>query len=225
MSFLSDQLGDPLADPSNPLNPTNKAYEKEKQKQQQQQQILDSTPNYLKNELSESNPLPWQSYLPKEITDLGSDIQSRANPQSQYQQAMSGVNINPSMGATNVAPSPMSAAISRKYQRGLGNSLQSLMTNQQIQSQTNASNELNRAGNVFAKQYQLQVQNFKEQYAFQQQRMQMYQQWMAAQNAAKSNFFSSVLGGMLGIGGMLLGGPAGAAAGAAAGSSAGTAIA
>lgn len=171
--------------------------------------------------LGEDNPLPWQKYLPVDAVEMGDEFNRR--PESYFTDGMNeGVDRSDMFEA---ARSPMEAAIAKKYRSQYGNKLSGLKAAGAVEGKARYGKEMARAADVYGKQQQIRMQNFKEQYEYQERRRQIYNQWVQAQNAAKGSWLSTVLGGLGTIGGFLLGGPAGAMAGAAAGGMAGGAAA
>lgn len=89
---------------------------------------------------------------------------------------------------------PMGQAIRGKAQRDYSGKISNLKNTIEANRTLNASNELTRTGNILGAEEQLKIQNHKEQYAYQQQRIQMYNQWINAQQQAKAQFFGSIFG-------------------------------
>ncbi len=179
------------------------------------QEKLDATPDWLKNTQSRSNPLPWQTYLPDEIAgpqnnnSLAASAYRNASDPNFANRPMAGVGsdranvggVGDGLGSHN----PMSSAISKRYEAGLGNKLSAMQTKTEANAPVAQSNELARASSMWGQDQSIAMANFKEQYAYQQQRAQLYTQWRNAQTAAENAVWGSVIGGIssvatLGIG-------------------------
>lgn len=160
------------------------------------------TPQYLKDTLSESNPLPWQQYLDRDTANLGANIETRAK--SGYNEEKPLMGLGDTEGVLT-DQSPMGKAIGARFAREYGNKIEDIKNANSISSKVKSQRDLSRASDVFAKQHQIRIQNYKEQMDYQKERMRMYDEWKAAQDKAQSDFLSSVLGFIPGIGGIALG--------------------
>lgn len=209
-------------------------------------------PKWQTQDLSESNPLPWQKYLDQGAIDIANDIFANARqPRTPANLQLSGWGASGDPNALKTgdfgeapvghdkytddllkgvemgAPtggSPMSDAISRKYQRETESNIGNLRRQIEQNAPMTQAKQLARAADIYGKQQAIRMQNFKEQYEFQQRRAQLYAAWKQAKDAGSASIFSAVLGGIGAVGGFIVGGPAGAAAGYAGGSAAGAAI-
>lgn len=188
------------------------------------QDIRSKMPSWQTQDLSQSNALPWQKYTPQELigsdkpgekSGLATDILNRVNTPGYAESTLNkNVNENPFSVAHGSLGDPISGALNKKYSSLYDTKMSGLNNQQDIKKSTFQSNELGRAGKIFGNQWQNQVQNYKEQVAFQQQRQQMWQQWKNAKDQAGGSFLSSVLG----VVGTIFGGPVGGAIGGAIGS-------
>lgn len=167
--------------------------------------MLEGVPAHLRSELSQDNPLPWQTYVPKEIDALAGDMLQRGE-KFHYDQAMRGIPNNVKLSASNLSPTPQSEAIARKYERDVSNKLGSLRTQTEMQTPLKTSTGFGRSADIYGKQRAVQMQNFKEQYEFQNERLRQQKQKEAMIQAEKDAFFNNVLGGIPLVGGILAGG-------------------
>lgn len=165
------------------------------------------TPTWLGQSLNESNPLPWQVYLPKETTQIGLDkLQEGASP-DYYEKTLgygmdknSGLASAPGVMGNSGRLSPMSDALRSQAERSLGTKLQGIQNQKNAQVPLMQSQAMGTASDIFGQQYKIQLQNFKEQYSYQQQRLQAYTQWQNAKDAASAQFLGMVIGGALTVG-------------------------
>lgn len=164
----------------------------------------DTYPTYQTNTLSKQNPLPWQVYLPGQATDLAGQINNRALSGSDNAQRDELLNY----GVNNTAPtktasslesnsvSAQSQAINNKASSSIGNNLDSIKAQNMINAnpELRESQELSRAADIYGKDAAINMQNFKEQYNYEQQRQQMYVQYQNAQKQAQGQTLASILG-------------------------------
>lgn len=127
--------------------------------------------------LSEENPLPWQKYMPKQVDYIAGDIYQRAmhgaikndySLENSYLGGIGGKYSNPSLLGGDGGP--MSQAISRKYARDYSSKVKSIEDQFAAKKPGILSQQMGRATDIYNKQMQLRMQNFKEQYDYQVQR-------------------------------------------------------
>lgn len=149
-----------------------------------------ANPTWLNRDLSPSNPLPWQQYLPKEVSELGYQQMDR-NAGSINSDLTKGINNHGIFGTPE--DSPQSQAIARKYQNIAQNKIDQIKTSAGEKSVLGESKQLQSASDIFGTQQKVLMQNFKEQYSFQEQRKQAFSQYQNAQSQATAGFFASVI--------------------------------
>ncbi len=171
-----------------------------------QKTTLDETPAWLKENLSEKNPLPWQQYFDDSITGESGLIKQQLN--EAYSDVFAGGLENPNgylhkaLEISDVGPlqaeggyqSPMAAAIAQKYQAQANDKLKAVRDAQKAEMPGKISKNLGRIANQIGTVQNLKMQNFKEQYAFQQKRQEIYNAWVQANNQAQAQFWGQVLG-------------------------------
>ena len=161
--------------------------------------LINNSPNdpaYLTQNLSESNPLPWQQYFNPLIGDTNQEgswaTQTLKRGPSYYSDTEGyGVGKNPiNAGAPQLSgarANPMSTAIASKYQRDTDSKLQKMRTNREMDSAVKYSSAIGKVGQVLGSAQGLANRNYQEQFQFQQQRQQLFDQWrqhVAQQEAA-----------------------------------------
>ena len=194
---------------------------------QQQQQMADrakaqeatlaETPDVYKNTLSESNKLPWQQYLDTSLANnldatgknhngLANQIWNRAQNGENEGLLSHGVPTQASAIQLGNQPqgynNPMNDAIAGKYNEKLTDTIRNQKQLQDMGAPMRQSEELARSSDIFGKQQAIQMQNFKEQYAFQQQRQQLFTQYVNAQNQAEGEVLGQILGSLPFVGGI-----------------------
>lgn len=163
------------------------------------------------NPLSQENPLSWQTYFPKDVYDQGrssSDMvnqaMSRGLEGSDYTSKTlnygAGDKVNTNEQMPSQYGSPMEKALQARSSRQSEQQLANIRAQQGAAIPEMESNEARRAGNMIASIQQNKMQNFKEQYAYQVQRAQIYNQWLTAKSQATAGFLGSIFGtvGMIG---------------------------
>ncbi len=174
------------------------------------------SPTYLTQDLSKSNPLPWQRYFDHSATGAANQSADRnltsINPDGSLNQngylaqtmshGIPGQMAQLKAGPMGAAPdSPMSEAIANKYSTQSDKALSSFKSQKAIEQQGQASGELNQNTNQLGTMKKLELQNYKEQYDYQQKRQQLLMGWQIAQQQAKMQ----ILGTAIGAGGSIIG--------------------
>lgn len=159
-----------------------------------------NAPSWQTQDLSPTNPLPWQKYVDENPTvGTVSDSINRAKDPSQYENTLnyglsnkpiSGYESNLGMQGTD----PMVGALNEKYQRDVGDKVQGIKSQNAANQPAYESGELGKAGKVVSAIQNNALTNFKEQYQFQMQRYNLYQQWQAQQNGAIGSFIGGAIG-------------------------------
>ncbi len=178
-----------------------------------------TAPDYSKD-LSQDNPLPGQHYFDKSIDTTLIPQQADRDVKGILSY---GLGEGPDLGGN--APlhgdDPMVKALGQRYQTQTDTALRGLKQNIDVNAPVNQAKQDTTTAGEMAAEYNNQVQNFQQQYAYQVQRYNMYNQYQTALNNASSSLIGAILGGIGSIGGAvvggLVGGPGGAAAGAIAG--------
>lgn len=164
---------------------------------------LSAYPKFLTEDLSEENALPWQRYFDESITGGGGLIDeqigrtSHATDSSGYLDKTLNLGLKdaPQLQATGFGfDSPMSEALAKKYSARVADGIKSIKTQGKIDRGSQVSKALGVIGNEIGASEKLRIQNFKEQYQYQQQRQQVYNQWVMANDAARAQFWGQVLG-------------------------------
>lgn len=182
------------------------------------EQVQATAPKSQTQDLSKSNPLPWQRYIDPSVSDnlvnqqLGRvfgksanafDVTNNINPDGSYktqptntgdyfnQSQLKGVDIKG--GAPKSTGNAMLDAINNKYASQYANKYSALGTQSGIDKTKWQSNQLANTGAILGNVQANAMQNFKEQYAYQQQRQQLFNQWQNANEQAKGSFLSSLL--------------------------------
>lgn len=197
------------------------------------EKAIDDTPDYLKKDLSKKNPLPWQRYIDPGVSDvvnsqlgrvygtsdnafdpnnINADGSYKEQPTKQTDSYTQNIErgVNFSGGTPKPTGNAMLDAINNKYANQFANKYAGLATNNKINKPVYQSSQLARTGSVLGNIQANEMANFKEQYAFQQQRQQMYNQWQQEQERAKGGFLSSLL--QIGLGAIATFATGGAAA-------------
>lgn len=204
--------GDPgYVNPGNspkPYNPSSNPFQSLPPGTQTPDQInqgkLASLPSWETGDLSRQNPLPWQAYLPNEIANsaggLAEGIQAKGeDPNYLKGQLMQGVSQDSTThlgaGSSLGANSPMSSAISKRYQNSLGNKLSQFQNTANASADSMRSQEENKAAQMYGSDQQIAQANYKEQYQYQMQRQQLYNAYQNANNAADSQMISQIIQG------------------------------
>lgn len=175
-----------------------------------------TTPDWLGKDLSESNPLPWQRYLDKGVEAMGSDIlNNRVNGRFYENNLLYGIpdkaeklDYSSVLGGSG---NPQLDAIARKYQKQVGDSLNSLKGQANYDLGVMKAKETSRASDILGTAEKIRMSNFKEQWDYQQKRQQILDQQKNAQQAAEASTLGSILGLGGAVVGTVLGGPIGGA--------------
>ncbi len=164
-----------------------------------------SAPNYQKYDLSRQNPLPWEQYLDERIAGPGNGnslaqkaYEGSLDPNKIPNQLLNGVGsdkagvagVGDGLGSHNA----MSSAISKRYAEKTAGNLNSIKTATQANAPVAQSAEMNRAASMYGQDQAIAMSNFKEQYAYQQQRQTMLTQWQNAKSAAESSIWGTIAG-------------------------------
>lgn len=175
--------------------------------------------------LGPDNLLPWQQNLDPQATLLGAQMKARAHMPETYSGLYTGVDeragiaANPAGSSLAASASPMSTALERRAAREGEQSTRHLKTTFDMSVPLKKQQDLTAVSDVFAKQKQIELANFKEQYAYQLERQKIYQ----AQEDAKAQVLGTIFGALAGLAGTAIGfaiaGPVGAAVGGSLGSS------
>lgn len=165
----------------------------------------------FQKDLSQDNPLQWQRYYsPAVLNDIVGPALGRSGvfsgPQDEnyfYKQDMQGVDqsLGKDIGASTNngyqnSGDPMSAAIAKKYQSDFSDKLRGIQGQQKINSISQQNQEAGRAGNMLGTMDKLALDNFREQYAYQEKRRQLFTQWQQAKDAATAGYIGQVIGGV-----------------------------
>lgn len=175
------------------------------------------TPAWLDENLGKDNPLPWQQYYDKGVVDPSNSdsLVSRqlARGEDYYKNtANHGLNDQPMdvamPGFTGGSgrQSPMSEAISRKYQKDVSGKLRGMQTQNEANAPLQRSKALSQAEHVMTSAQQLENKNFQDQYAFQMQRWNLQQQHNAALEQANRTFLANAIGAGVSIATLGMGG-------------------
>lgn len=171
-----------------------------------------TAPKYQMEQLSKSNPLPWQKYIDPSISGDSNDIvnqQLNRNNSDYYDASFNrGVDFSPPKAAPT--GNAMLDAINNKYASQYGTKYSGLALESDTKKPAWQSSQLNRTAGVLGTVQANEMQNFREQFQYQQQRQQLYQQWKSAQDQAKGSFLSSIL--QIGLGAIATFATGGAAA-------------
>jgi hypothetical protein len=175
-------------------------------------------PGYLSGDLSKSNPLPWQQYMPGQITDStnpNSIVSQQLTKGPEYfQNTLNNANVVGSKqpmfnqnftgsGAPGQAPSGQNAAIAQSAEGNVDRNQMALQTNAQQASPMLYSQMQGQAGSEMGAAQNLALQNFQAQYQFQLQRQNLYNQWRSTQNQASLGYLNSLTGGLGSMGSMM----------------------
>jgi hypothetical protein len=160
--------------------------------------------------LDPSNKLPWQRYFDPSVDEnLTHPAINRGMEDGYFEKQLNyGTGGDSGLGGGGLKgdeSSPMSAAISQKYQDQYGNASASLKAQNKNQGDIRQSNELSRASNMLGSEDQLKMQNFKEQYAYQQKRYEAVKAWEQAKQQSQMQWLNMIIGGVSSIGGAVLG--------------------
>ena len=166
-------------------------------------------PNYETQALSPNNPLPWQTYMPTNVTDMAQQMQTNANTPGYFQGNLlhgvgsavagggnSGPNASGAGGALGAGEGDaMGSAIARKYQNQAGAAIGNIakQVNQNAPMMANA--QTNQANQMTGTAQQIAMSNFQQQYAYQQQRATLFNQYQNQQTQANAAMWGSILQG------------------------------
>lgn len=189
---------------------------------------IKALPKWQTEDLNINNPLPWQTYLPKELVDKGQQISDRANSPDYFKDTVTRgvgqgsftrgrVDESPSTFAADSLGSgyggAMSKAIANKYSKDYGSKVGAIKAQTEADAPVMQSQEKSRAADIFGKAQAIAMNNFREQQAYQEKRAQMYNAWKNAQNQAEAGFWGALMGLGGVVAGTALGGPIGGAIG------------
>lgn len=164
-------------------------------------------PTWLSQNLSPENPLPWQKYLPSDVRDIA-DAQF-ARDANYYKKGIIGNSLDPS-SMFSPKQTPMSQAIENKYKKMADTKISGLLQETGNKATALESRAQQSASDIYGKQMQIIMNNFKEQYEFQRQRKEAQDRYKAMQAQAESQFFSAVFGWIPFVGGAMAAGAASA---------------
>jgi hypothetical protein len=152
-------------------------------------------------DFSEDNALPGQRYYDKQVDEnLVGGILSRGDD---YYKNAEEYGLAGDTGQSFAADGgdPMAEAIAGRSKASYDDKVRGMLKQKEVNRPTEISGQLSRAGNMMGAEEQLKISNYKEQYAYQQQRQAMFAQWRNAKEGAKAQF----LGSILGVGGSIAG--------------------
>ncbi len=161
--------------------------------------------DWQNNDLGPDDPLPWQTKMPSESRDLALQIWGRAlNPDIDRKGLLEyGVDKtagdvgNPGIGSAlgSKTGSAMTGAIEKKYSRDFGGAADRIKKQAEIQENPELlkSNELARSAEIYGKDQAIKMNNFKEQYAYVQQKNQIEEARRNAEVAARNGTIAGIL--------------------------------
>lgn len=163
-------------------------------------------------DLSKENHLPGQNYFDESIDKELIPAQWGRDANYFGKTLNEGIDPKAGNGMGLIAPQglgsandPTIAAINNQQQALTSTALRGITTRNQEQGKVDAANQQNTVAHEAAAEYQTEVANFQQQYAYQMQRYQLKQQYEQAQNQAQASLWGSVFGGIGKIGGAVLG--------------------
>lgn len=178
----------------------------------EEQDYRATLPSYIDEDLSPTNRLPWQKDFGAEIVgdekqpgligeDLANTMNSLAagggeNPNGYYQNLLGANREGPADLRAATLPgssNPMGQALAKKYSRQSADKIAGFRQSEKLDRQRLLDKELARSTSQLGAVDRHRMQNFKEQWEFQQRRAAAYDQWVAQNNAAKAQFWGSVL--------------------------------
>jgi hypothetical protein len=168
---------------------------------------------------SRENPLAGQRYYDKKASELAETIAGRTP--DYFEKNLTRGLLQSEVPDYQAPPDDaMADAIAGRYDSAYKDSLRGIMSETRANAPVMSSASQARGGQMAGAIRQNEIQNYNEQAAFQAERKNIYNQWVAAKDAAKSSLLGSIFSGIGAIGGAIIGGPAGAIAGAAVGGTA-----
>jgi len=160
----------------------------------------------LNSQLSQQNHLPGQNYFDPSVNS--SLIPAEQQKTAGYYQGALNQNVTPNSvsGPSSINSSdPMVQALSNRYNTQTQTAVNSITGQNNANAPVLASaNESAMEGQLGA-EYNNQVQNFAQQYAFEINRQTLYNNWQTAQNQAQSGLYGQIFGGIGKAGGTAAG--------------------
>lgn len=166
-------------------------------------------PNDLTKDLSKENPLPGQNYHPKELEDLNYEQLGRGED---FYSGHANEGVGEGMLSPDHSKDPMVQALQggyNGYDQQQKADAQAVKTRNELNATMQKSEAEGRAASQLSSQYQNEIQNFNEQYAYQIKRQAMLNQWHIAKQRAEAGIYGAIFSGVGSFAGSMLGGGGG----------------
>jgi hypothetical protein len=170
-------------------------------------------PRELDKDLSKENPLPGQNYHPEEMAQLNTEQLGRGED---FYSGHLNEGVGEGMLATDHSNDPMVQALQggyNGYQSQQKEDSEAVKTRNSLNAPMMKADADTKAAGQLGAQYQNEVSNFNEQYAYQMKRHAMLNQWKVAKARAEAGMYGAIFSGIGAAGGAFLGGGGGSGGG------------
>lgn len=163
-------------------------------------------PGDMTKDLSKENPLPGQNYFPDEIANLNKEQLGRGED---FYTDHQNYGVGEGMLAPDNSQDPMVQALQggyNGYDQQQKADAQAVKTRNELNAPMMKSEAEGKAAAQLGTQYQKEVQNFNEQYAYQLKRHAMLNQWKIAKARAQAGLYGAIFSGIGAAAGSYFGG-------------------
>lgn len=156
----------------------------------------------LDEDLSRSNALPGQAYHPEGLYDLNRD---QINRDSNFFTERQNYGVGEGSLGADYTNDPMVQALNAGWDDTYNTAAQGIKTRNEMDSAAMESSQKTKAAEQAGAQYQNEVKNFQEQYAFQLRRHALLNQYKLAKKRAEAAAMGQIFGGVITVGAAVAG--------------------